>query len=182
MTTVITDTTARDLLLMDTQEFETIVNADTRSRLVDTPAIAAALRADPEVTRRWYTTLMTMHKSLEGQLASKTADNSAKIGKLKLKRASWATIVEEETSFEQWRAGALRVKNGLELKLIEAKSILERRGDRFIINAAAKERNAAFGRIGVLEDAIRRHKAALVAEDTEPSSADENLWEYIVAS
>jgi hypothetical protein len=85
-------------------------------------------------------------------------------------------ILKEQASFETWRAGALRVKNGLEIRLIEAKSLLEQSGDTYITDRTADERNLALARVGVLEDAIRRHMNACL---TEPRDADEALWAYL---
>jgi len=175
-----TETAIADLLAMDDEQFADVVNAETRDRV--SPYVKEALRADAELTRRWYNTVRLMHKSIEGQFAAKTADNSAKIMKLDMGGASRHTVMEESASFEQWRAGALRVKNGLEIRLIEVKAIMEQRGDSYVTERTAAERNAAYARVGVLEDAIRRHRAWLLEDATEgedASDADKALWAYL---
>ena len=73
------------LLTIDNDAFQKIVNDEMRSTTdrprID-PAVAAALRSDPRVLRRWYTTILAMHKSVEGQFSAKTADNTAMIKRL----------------------------------------------------------------------------------------------------
>ena len=73
------------------------------------------------------------------------------------------------------------MKNGLEIRLIEAKSLLEQNGDSYITDRTADERNSALGRVGVLEDAIRRHKDACLTKGT-TSAFDEALWAYLPES
>jgi hypothetical protein len=171
------------LLSIPNSDFEDLVNNEMRStpdRPRVKPHLSAGLR-DPRVLRRWYATILTMHKSVEGQFSAKTADNSAMIKKLQSQGAPRAQILREQSSFEQWRAGALRVKNGLEIRLIEAKYLLELNGDSYITDRTAEERNSALGRVGVLEDAIRRHMDAClkVAPGASSDDIDEALWAYV---
>jgi hypothetical protein len=172
------EATVQYLLQLDNPSFEGIVNNEMRSTADKPrvqPEISAALR-DPRVRRRWYTAILAMHKSIEGQFSAKTADNKAMIGRLQATGVPRVKILKEQASFETWRAGALRVKNGLEIRLIEAKSLLEQSGDTYITDRTADERNLALARVGVLEDAIRRHMNACL---TEPRDADEALWAYL---
>jgi hypothetical protein len=168
------------LLQVDGSEFEDIVNSEMRSTADKprvTPEVAAALR-DPRVLRRWYTALSMMHKSVEGQFSAKTADNTAMIKRLQATNAPRAKILKEQSSFETWRASALRVKNGLEIRLIEAKALLEQHSDPYVRDRAAHERNAALAQVAVLEDAIRRHMNACL-KDGRSSNIDETLWAYL---
>jgi hypothetical protein len=171
------------LLRLDNDAFQKIVNDEMRStadRPKVEPAVATALRSDPRVLRRWYTAILAMHKSVEGQFSAKTADNTAMIKRLQAAHVPKVKILTEQSSFETWRAGALRVKNGLEIRLIEAKSLLEQQGDPYIIDRTADERNSALGRVGVLEDAIRRHMNACLSQPMDdPREADELLWAYL---
>jgi hypothetical protein len=171
------------LLRIDNTTFQGIVNDEMRSTndrpRVD-PGVSAGLR-DPRVLRRWYTAILSMHKSVEGQFSAKTADNNAMIRRLQAASVPRVKILKEQASFETWRAGALRVKNGLEMRLIEAKSLLEQTGDLYITDRTAEERNLALGRVGALEDAIRRHKDACLADGTS-STIDEALWSYLPES
>jgi hypothetical protein len=176
------EVTVELLLHMDKFEFEHLVNNEMRStqdKPLVQPDVAAALR-DPRVLRRWYTCILSMHKSVEGQFSAKTADNTAMIRRLQASGAPRVKILKERASFETWRASALRVKNGLEIRLIEAKSLLEQYGDSYITDRVANERNAALARVGVLEDAIRRHRNACLTEGT-GSNIDEALWAYLPA-
>ena len=172
------EATVQYLLQLDNTSFEGIVNNEMRSTAdkprVD-PAISAALR-DPRVLRRWYTAILAMHKSVEGQFSAKTADNTAMIRRLQAGNVPRVKILKEQASFETWRAGALRVKNGLEIRLIEAKSLLEQGGDPYISDRTADERIKFAQRVSVLEDAIRRHMNACL---TAPRDADEALWAYL---
>jgi hypothetical protein len=170
------------LLRIDNSTFQSIVNDEMRST-VDKPRvdslIAAGLR-DPQVLRRWYSTILSMHKSVEGQFSAKTADNTAMIKRLQLAHVPRTKILSEQASFETWRAGALRVKNGLEIRLIEAKSLLEQLGDPYITDRTSEERNLALARVGALEDAIRRHRFACLSQAMDdPRDADEALWSYL---
>ena len=170
------DETIERLLAMSDGEFEQVVNDDTRHtedkpRL--TQEVVDALRS-PEVTRRWYSMLLRMTKNIEGQFAAKTADHRASVLRMKTEQGHRATALREEASFERWRAGALRVKAGLEVRLLEARYLLALRGDTHESDLVLAERNAALGRVGVLEEAIRRHRSAGGGP-----VENEILWSYI---
>jgi hypothetical protein len=169
------------LLQLDNADFESIVNNEMRSTADKprvAPEIAAGLR-DSRVLRRWYTAILAMHKSVEGQFSAKTADNSAMIKRLRAAGVPAVKVLKEESSFQTWRAGALRVKNGLDMRLIEAKSLLEQAGDSYITDRTSDERNLALARIAVLEDAIRRHMNTRLKMAASSDDTDEALWSYL---
>jgi hypothetical protein len=170
------------LLQLENSDFESIVNNEMRSTAEKprvAPEVAAALR-DPRVLRRWYTTILAMHKSVEGQFSAKTADNTAMIKRLRAAGVPAVKVLKEESSFQTWRAGALRVKNGLDMRLIEAKRLLEQSGDPYISDRTSDERNMALARIAVLEDAIRRHmNTRLKMSAASSDDVDEALWSYL---
>ena len=89
------------LLRIDNDTFQKIVNDEMRSTSdrprVD-PNIAAVLRSDPRVLRRWYTTILAMHKSVEGQFSAKTADNTAMIKRLQAAKVPKVKILTEQSS------------------------------------------------------------------------------------
>jgi hypothetical protein len=183
------------LLSVDDSSFRQIVNDETRDfnrpsspfvqNAVDQDEMKALIRAairDPQVLRRWHTTVLLMHKDLEGQFAAKTADMNAKVKELQLRNGKHREILMEQASFEKWRAGALRVKTGLETRLIESRYLMDREGVGVPGEYAIAERNAAYARVHTLEEAIRRHRDRTLAEvdgDFEQTEHDEELWRYV---
>lgn len=165
-----------ELVAMDDEAFAALVNVDTRRR--SAPNYHAALR-DPAVIRRWYTALQQMHKSVENQIAAKAAESNAKVLRMETVHENAMRIKSEKATFESWRAGALRVKSGLDAALIECRSILQQGGDIAVLDQTTKDRDRAFGRIGVLERAIRMHRDTFLAEGDEPSDLDKMLWQHL---
>lgn len=161
---------AEALLALPDDEFAVVVNDDTRGRLDDERA--KALRSE-QVVRRWYLQLMSALRSIEGQLGSKMADYQAAVGQLRLDHAKPLEIEQEKVRYHRWRASALRVKNGLEDKLAEARALI---GDTYMSEQVLLERNQALGRVSVLESAIRRHKKAALDEDGVGPDPDDVLW------
>lgn len=164
-----------ELECMSDEEFYELVNVDFRRR--SAPDYHEALRS-PQCIHRFYTVLQLMHKSIENQIAAKTAENNAKILRLETLHPSAMKLKTERASFETWRASILRVKSGLDSALIECRSLLQRRGDPYVIDQAVKDRDRARERVGVLEHAIRVHRDALVDHDA-PSVPDQALWKYL---
>lgn len=183
------------LLTMDDQAFRGIVNDETRdfkkpfSPIVTearnpeemADAIRTGLR-DVRVLRRWHACILLMHKDLEGQFAAKTADTNARTKRLQLAGNKQREILKEQASFEDWRAGALRVKTGLETRLIEVRYLMDREGVSIPGDTAVVERNAAYARVHTLESAIRQHRASTLAEVDEffeQTDHDEELWRFV---
>lgn len=172
---------------MSRDEFRQLVDREMRGRATD--AEAAALR-DPRVVNRWYTVLLAMKKSIEGQLAAKRQEFEAQRAQLRQAFAQTeqaladAKLLGDESTKEKaeqrlrklreehgalvernakGRTGMLRFQSGLEETLVDARRIrTEMLGDR--------EQLAE--RVRLLEAAIMAHR--MVEDD--PSPADEKLW------
>lgn len=105
------DITPERLLAMTDDEFKEFVNRDTRSAVTDEER--AALR-DPTVRARWIRRLTLDKMSIESQLAARRSDLAA--------LPPSETYDEALRKFHSWRASVIRVKNGIETRLIEARS------------------------------------------------------------
>lgn len=154
----------------------------------------AALRS-PELVDRWTMTLLTMSKSVEGQLASKQEDHEAAKAALRIEIADLerrlATDPTVETKLfearQQWevikrdyaskRADMLRFKTGLDEWVIEARSLRDAARATMYDSVIAEERNHYAAQVTALRAAIDTHRTSILEdEDYEPSSADERLW------
>lgn len=153
-------------------DFRAIVDDDTRGRAMQ--EVSEALRS-PALMERWYETLLAMQNSVEGQLGAKEAESKAK-------RASFRSqgkedMAQHETSrHEQWRAGALRFKNGLDEKIGESRRILRANGSTLVNDKMAKELANTHRRVRQLEAAIIAHHKASEAAGKRPSDFDIALW------
>jgi hypothetical protein len=162
-------------------DFRKLIDDDTRGKA---PASLSRQLRSAECAPRWYEALLAMQNSVDGQLAAKSAESRAAQARLqarfeealssKQRREIRAEIARRKAADEQWRAGALRFKSGLEDKLIEARRVLRELDDSSIVGA----RNRSMARVAILEDAIRRHHADFRAED-EPSDSDLALWAHL---
>lgn len=144
-------------------EFNDLVNRDIRDQV--TPTEHSFLR-DPDNRAEWETALKTFKRNSETQLASRRADKAEKYVEYLSERMTeleWAEYVSE---YEQWRSKVIRFKNGVEQKLQEARSL-----------AATHHRNWE-----QLADGIRRHKAAVYADDDELDVADQDLYAMLTNS
>lgn len=142
---------------LDDEDFEDLVKDDARSRT--SPEVADALRS-PILARRWYLALRKMLMSVEGQLAAMTAENTAKVQRLYAARQPRQAMIEQ-ADFAAWRANSLRFKNGVDMRLLEARELLRE--------------HDSLDRVAVLERAIARHRDAA----DEASEADLRLWSVI---
>lgn len=194
--TVLTDTNVErmqdELLGLRDIDFRTEVDADLR-RAPREPAEAArhelrrrALRT-PELIDRWYTVLMMMSRSVDGQLAALDEDHQAEKADLRMElppedRDGNPKWEEPKVAYARARAGKLRFKTGLDEWVIEARHLRDQfryaTYDQIVINQVViEERNHYAGEAQRLRDAVREHHEALLADDDiDPSPADEKLW------
>lgn len=199
------ETMIRRLAAMDDRGFRQEVDADlrrpgARDNKREYETRRAALRS-PEIMDRWFTTLMTMTKSVEGQLASSQEDHEAakaelrqRITRLEEKNRT-AVIGPEGTALQQqlfdaqleWeqlkrdyataRANKLRFKTGLDEWVIEARALRDAARATMYDSVVAEERNHYAAQVRMLREAIDAHRTEILEdEDYEPSSADERLW------
>jgi len=118
---------AKQLLSITNPEFHGVVNDDVRSQT--DPETAEALRS-PEVFDRWWSTLLGMSKSIDGQLGARREEFLSQV--IELKEQIRTTPSETEVSvletrlskisanYHRGRAGSLRFKSGLDVWLVEA--------------------------------------------------------------
>lgn len=185
----------RRLAVMDDRGFRQEVDADlrrpgARDNRREYEIRRAALRS-PELVDRWNTTLMTMSKSVEGQLASKQEDHEAAKAELRQRiallakdpsradelfqaRQEWEQIKKD---YATARAQMLRFKTGLDEWVIEARALRDASRATMYDSVVAEERNYYAAQVQMLRAAIDAHRTEILEdEDYEPSSADERLW------
>lgn len=163
---------------LNEEDFRELVDRDLRRENTEEEAIA--LRS-PALVDRWYTVLVSMTKSVDGQLSAKRQDFEAHKARLKsqLLRADEelafarrkhdrAMIAEVEKKArklrEEWaaaqerysrsRAATLRFKSGLEETLVEARLHRNKTRDRLYDTVVSQERN-------LLATRVRRYESAL---------------------
>jgi hypothetical protein len=176
MTTPVATTTTNDAVIgqlaqLSEERFRAVVDEDVRDRA---PApVHDALRSR-ELIQRTYDTLLTMQRSVEGQIAAKAAETKAQVRRLLAAKAR-AKASAVQADFDHWRAGCLRFKTGLDIELIEVRSVLRRYGLYTTVLEAQRNEAARQGRL--LRQAIEAHRAAVDS----PEHADEALWEVLEA-
>lgn len=152
------------ILAMNKDEFHALVNDDIRGKAPD--HMSQALR-DPEVVERWYNALVSIKRNMETQLANDRFKRiEKKLELMKLGNAGqmlWLEFVRER---EEWKAGAIRFKNGVEDKISEAKIILR--------NSVNIERDILIRRLAELRLEVKEHMESF--KDDEADERDIKLW------
>lgn len=169
--------------LMDcgADEFNEYVNADVRGTAPE--EISEALR-QPEVVERWHNCLLSHKSNVEAQLVHGKAEKAQKFADCVRKgpagKQEWLDYLAEQ---QKWRSGAIRFKNGAEVKLVEAKQYLSRYASEAPTTQLLLERNAALQRVLALEKGIINHQEAVTnaPDDDNTDEADENLWNLVVS-
>jgi len=145
-------------------DFRVLVDEDVRDRAQ--PITAAVLRS-PTVVERWYESLLASQTSVAAQLAAKEAEFLAVI----------RPNDEVETTYQRWKAGAIRFKSGVDRKLIEARRLLREQGSLIVQPDPDQQ---ALLRVALLEQAIRTHRYAVNTSNAEaPAEYDLELWSYV---
>ena len=168
------------------ESFKDFVDRDIRGHT--TQAEAEALRS-PALAERWFTTLMMMQRSIEGQLAAKQEEFQAERARLRrLLRSEQVshvrTQIEDQLDRLQEdhsrdRAKKLRFKTGLDEALVEARAVVDALRGHQYDSLVAEERNYYAEQRRLLEEAIRLHQAQTLADGIEPGDHDEKLWEAL---
>ena len=157
--------------------FRDIVDQDLRGQPgKEAKEIAEALRS-PEVVRRWHSTLLSIQKNVEAQLASKAAETRSELLMLNLDGKA-KDAKQTEANFERWRAGALRFKSGVEQAIFQARDVIDREFPEANHDRIVSERNEALTQVMILKNAIRKHRDSFTDED-DASKDDHELWEYV---
>lgn len=171
--------------------FRQLVDDDLRGR--NDPVIRAALRSSENVDR-WFSVLLSISKSVEGQLAARKADWETKRTRLltdiqllegtddrvatnELK----VQLQEEREKYTRWRAGIIRFKTGLDVWLAEARHLRDASRDGMYQRVTEDERIKLATRVHALEDGIRHHRDIILSDvsDDDHEDADEDLWGLI---
>lgn len=171
------------------EEFRQVVDDDLRGKA--DAKISPQLRK-PENVDRWYSVLLAMTKSVEGQLAARRSDwdglRTHLGSEIALKTGTneeailRAQLQSERERYLKWRAGIIRFKTGLDEWLAEARHLRDRTRGDMIERVTKDERAFLSSRVRTLEEAIRRHRDHLLAEDLDDEAhekADEALWSLV---
>lgn len=160
-----------DLTAVNDEEFNDYVNADIRGTA--DAEVSAALR-EVDVLDRWYECLLANKASVESQLAHNKAERADQFARTYYRgdegKQEWASYLADQT---KWRSGAIRFKNGTDVKLVEAKRLLREARNVSESSVLIRERNDAVSRANVLRQAIIGHRDTV---DEEEEAADERLW------
>lgn len=172
---------AEQISAMNEEDFRELVDRDLRRE--DTQEEAEALRS-PALVTRWYTVLVAMSKSVDGQLSAKRQDHDASQARMRKEfvkaeeeladaksaqdKAAIETARKRQRKLrEEWyvaaeryaraRAATLRFKSGLDETLVEARLYRDRVTNKLYEAVVTQERNHYASRMRGLEDAIRDH-------------------------
>lgn len=129
-------------------------------------ALRSRLR-EPEVIERTHLCLVSMKKSVEGQLAARRADFIKERASL---RSNPPGQRSAEERYHAWRAGALRFKSGVEEFMLTVRGNREKpTGDNYYLA------------YHTLRQAIERHREAVQASlaNDEDTDADDVLWSVL---
>lgn len=181
--------TGTDLASLSDEAFRKIVDDDLRNK--SSADMSQALR-DPVNVDRWYSVLLAMSKSVEGQLAARKSDWDGTRSRLDsaiedaitedLAKSFKEQKREEREKWLKWRGNIIRFKTGLDEVLAEARHVRDRHLGKVVERAVTEDKKRLERRVEILEAAIRlHHDRTLRAEnDTEQEVADEELWTNVV--
>lgn len=128
---------------------------------------------------RLYTTLLSMQKSVEGQLAARKEDmEAARLGSLAQGPDALPAWLDEKAKYAKWRAGSIRFKVGLEQALMEVRHLrdAQRLSRGLLFEDEASHRLNV--RVQLLEAAIKKHREGF-DDDDDPSDNDLELWAHL---
>lgn len=179
----------RSLSALDDEAFRKLVDQDLRGRSPED--VRQALRS-PENVDRWFSALLAMTKSVEGQLAAKKTDWSTTRNRFQVDISLASTRIqsdrlkvqlqEERERYNKWRAGILRFKTGLDEFLADARRLRDASKDSSYDRVMEDERLRLTKRIRLLEEGIRSHRDTILSDelsDDDHEEADEELWNLI---
>lgn len=163
--------TELDLMALPDDVFRSYVDEAVRGHPDDegTQALRSRLR-EPEVVERTHLCLVSMKKSVEGQLAARRADFVKERGTLRSNPPGQRAADER---YHTWRAGALRFKSGVEDFMLTVRGSREKpTGESYYLAYQT------------LRLAIEKHKDAVefaLANDRDTDDADALLWSVLDA-
>lgn len=160
--------TAEELLALPDEDFRTIVEDDLRE-----PGPIRDVLRGPQVIERLHSTMMSMLKSVEGQLAARSVDYD----RVRLRNPQPHDFAQQRDKYMKWRAGSLRFKVGLEQALIEIRYLRDPQLNNAALLWAIEQAQATNNR---LLAAIRQHRDSFDPKD-DPSDNDEALWAHLPA-
>ena len=157
-------------------EFDRLVNDDVRGTAL--PWLAEQLRT-PELADRWYEALLNLKKSLEVQLTADRAERSEKQSEfIKLGELGKPKWFAYRAARDSWRAGAVRLKNGVETRLREAKKLRAEHRSSQYTKLVTNERDFAWHSLERMRHVILAHKEHECTDecDIQGCVADLTLW------
>ena len=187
---------------VDDDEFRRLINEDIRRKDGEGDLRLAAVLRSPELAPRYYANLVRTLKNVEGQLAARESEYEALRARLKAKlgiaqskevdhpdeeerRKAHGQVVNltaqletEKSKYLTTRTKSLRYKTGLDMALVEIRSIIDSQHDDLYDTFVARERNHLAERVRTLEAAIRNHQTAMIAEG-DAGETDELLWKVL---
>ncbi|HVL38511.1 MAG TPA: hypothetical protein VM328_03875, partial [Fimbriimonadaceae bacterium] len=171
------DSAVRELLALDDDEFRRVVDRDVRA---PDPARQVAALRHPAVVDRWRRCLTASKISVESQLAAKASELRAEAARAKASGSFDKKAYHEMVArYEDWRAGALRFKSGMEIRLTEARHLwteLEMVSNLKKEHSLLKERVVRLEtELAVAKAAIRNHREVAFEDGVEPEPIDEKL-------
>lgn len=142
-------------LSTEKQAFMSQVNGDIRGTVSD--VVSSALR-EPDNLDRWILALLEIKRNTESQLSTFKGE----IKKLQSQNLSEEQITVELEKKYRWRADVIRVKNGAENRLDEAKFLKK-------------------NEISRLKKAIIKHKESMLyaGDDEDTCQFDDELWSVL---
>lgn len=157
--------------------FLDLVSQDVKGKLdLET---AAALRT-PENVDRWHDALVSTLRSINAQLAANHSDQIALAAEFSgMGARGRKTWLATKAELLKKRKGIVRVKNGVEDRLAEAKRVRAKYRAKSHITTVVSERNHALKEINALRQAILAHRAAVDGVDEPDGAADEALWSLV---
>lgn len=187
------------------QPFRDIVDDDLRRRGDDREdwTTGQVLR-HPMVVERFYTELLRLGKSIEGQLATIEADYRSREARLQQKLGIahsqtkrpgaseedrekahgkvvnlTADILKNKSEYMADRGKKLRFKTGLDMTTLEVRYLVDSLRPPYE-SLVGEERNHFSARCRLLESAIRDHQTSVLEDSSvEPAPADEKLWDVL---
>lgn len=162
---------------LDDADFAALVDRAVRGDLDE--ATAESLK-DPQTLDRSYLALVTMKKSVEGQLAAKKADYVRNVAKTRQE----ARLRQIEEQYRQWRGGALRFKSGVETWLMILRQARQQTmpdlSHSLIRELDKQERNKFMTAYDQLRSAVAEHRDHICDSSCDAECvADVKLWQAI---
>lgn len=163
-----------DLHLLNDDDFTELVNRDVRGNLE--PDTSALLREPPNINR-WHDTLLRLKRNVEAQLTSSRSDLLSKQATY-IQRGTSGKLqwIEAKAQAEKWRQGAIRFKNGVEERLLEAKGLRRTMRSTDFQATLVSERDKAVAEMTRLRSAILDHKQGVLDESLDEDFVDDRLW------